>query len=286
MSGGRRAAAGSVVAALAASACCWLPAVLVLAGLSGVGAAALLERFRPFLLGAAVLALAAGFHASYRAPRCAPDGSCPPADRFRRISRAALWISTALVAAFAFFPGAIARAVAGGAACCEAIAASAGLEAGAVVAAADPTGEWVADLITGEGTEDTTRLVVDLGVVQGRWVGQFDLLDYGVEDYPVEVTVSADTVALRLTAMRTDFRGTLSADGNLLAGTATTEGQQPERIELRRVAAEPHFSDEFLEIETGARGDVLPLASDAAELRERFNADAGKARLLLLLSPT
>ena len=43
---------GSVASALAASACCWLPLVLVAFGASTAGLSAAFERVRPWFLGA------------------------------------------------------------------------------------------------------------------------------------------------------------------------------------------------------------------------------------------
>lgn len=100
------AAVGSVVSAVAASACCWLPLLLIAFGASAAGVSSWFERARPLLLGFAGLLLAGGFYLAYfRREACAPGSSCAvPNVRLRRLNRAMLWVATVLVLAFAFFP--------------------------------------------------------------------------------------------------------------------------------------------------------------------------------------
>ena len=145
-------------------------------------------------------------------------------------------------------------------------------------------GQWRGQLTVGEGR--TSELVLDLGLVEGRWVGQFDLSDFGVENYPVEVALEGRKVTLHLTAAQIDFEGTLSALGDSLAGTASTNGQHDPLILIPAGAAQ--FSSGFLALE-GADNDstlVEPLSADASQLRKRFNDDRAYTRLLMLLSPT
>lgn len=69
-SGGRAvwlAGLGAFLAAIAASACCWLPLVLVGLGVSAAGVGILFETYQPFLLGAAFALLALAWLLSYRA---------------------------------------------------------------------------------------------------------------------------------------------------------------------------------------------------------------------------
>ena len=54
--------AGAIFAAIAASACCVLPAILAFVGVSGLGAAAALETYRPLFLGVTALLLGGGFY--------------------------------------------------------------------------------------------------------------------------------------------------------------------------------------------------------------------------------
>jgi len=116
-SGGRNerlglvAMAGSVAAAAASSACCWLPLLLVAFGASALGVGAFLAQYRPVLLAVAGTLLAAGFYMQYfRKEVCAPGSSCPaPRTRLRRLNRGMLWISAALVAGFALFPNTVGK---------------------------------------------------------------------------------------------------------------------------------------------------------------------------------
>lgn len=97
---------GSVVSAVAASACCWLPLLLLAFGASAVGVSAWFERARPLFLTVAGLLLAVGFYLTYfRKEVCAPGSPCAvPNGKLRRFNQAMLWVATGLVVAFAFFP--------------------------------------------------------------------------------------------------------------------------------------------------------------------------------------
>ena len=69
--------AGAVVAAVLSSVCCWLPLALIAFGVSAGGVSGFFEIYRPHLLGATGLLLAAGFYLVYfRKEQCAPDIAC------------------------------------------------------------------------------------------------------------------------------------------------------------------------------------------------------------------
>ncbi len=103
---GSWATVGAVVAAVLSSACCWIPLLLIGVGASAAGVAGFFEAYRPYLLGATGLLLAAGFYLVYfRKPRCGPDGACAvPKSRLTRFNKVMLWVATAVVLLFAFFP--------------------------------------------------------------------------------------------------------------------------------------------------------------------------------------
>jgi hypothetical protein len=147
------------------------------------------------------------------------------------------------------------------------------------------TGQWVTDLPIDEAGA-TAKLVLDLGRLGDRWVGEFDLAGF-VEDYPVEMTLDGETVRLHLTAIGMDFEGTVSGDGGTLSGTGRVQ-ETSEPLTFTRAADVPSLSDGFLEIEQAVADSslVTVLSPDGAELRERFNRDVDRTRLLLLLSPT
>ena len=100
------AALGAVVSAVIASACCWLPLLLLAFGLSAAGASAAFEAFRPTVLLAAAVLLGSGFSLSYvRRPACATGEACAVLNpRPRRSSRAMLWLAAAVALVVAFFP--------------------------------------------------------------------------------------------------------------------------------------------------------------------------------------
>jgi hypothetical protein len=98
-------AAGSVLAASIASFCCILPIVFALTGFSILGASALFDAWRPYLLGLTFGLLGLGFYFAYRPRReqCAPGSACvmPATNRSGRLM---LWLATAAVVLFAAFP--------------------------------------------------------------------------------------------------------------------------------------------------------------------------------------
>ena len=104
--GGLWASLGSVLAAVVASACCWLPLLLLAFGASAAGLSATFEKLRPLFLGVTAVLLGAGFYLEYfRKETCAPDSACAtPRPGLRRFSRGMLWFATVMVAVFAFFP--------------------------------------------------------------------------------------------------------------------------------------------------------------------------------------
>lgn len=112
---------GTVISAIMASACCWLPLVLLALGVSGAGIAATLEAYRPLFMVVTFGFLGAAFYFTYR-PKKATGGShaccaaepsagedcCAPPAKARRnlmtLSKAMLWIVSVLAVAFLFFP--------------------------------------------------------------------------------------------------------------------------------------------------------------------------------------
>tara|TARA_R110002096_G_scaffold342549_5_gene535559 strand:- start:6152 stop:7198 length:1047 start_codon:yes stop_codon:yes gene_type:complete len=88
---GALASAGAVFAAVASSACCWAPLLLVGFGMSGAALGSILEVWRPWFLGAAALLLGLAFWMVYRR-------------RTAAWRRAFVWISAFAAAGFAAFP--------------------------------------------------------------------------------------------------------------------------------------------------------------------------------------
>ncbi len=99
------AAVGSVIAAAVSSACCWLPLVLVAAGVSAGGVAIAFAPYRPWFVALAVAALAFGVWTNER--RSGPEQTCecsPVSSRRRAWNRFMLAISAVGLVAFALFP--------------------------------------------------------------------------------------------------------------------------------------------------------------------------------------
>lgn len=108
---GMLAVGASLISALAATACCWLPLLLVAFGVSAAGVSAAFERFRPVFVVAAPLLLGAGFYFLYRRPPAgAADDCCAgPGRQIMRFHRAMLWVCTPIVLVAVFFPNALFR---------------------------------------------------------------------------------------------------------------------------------------------------------------------------------
>lgn len=112
---------GTVVSAIMASACCWLPLVLLAVGVSGAGIAATLEAYRPLFIVVTFGFLGAAVYFTYRPRKSAAAGHgccatepaegedcCAPTGKRRfnmmALNKVMLWVVTVLAVAFLFFP--------------------------------------------------------------------------------------------------------------------------------------------------------------------------------------
>jgi len=116
------------------------------------------------------------------------------------------------------------------------------------------------------------------GTLQGR----FSMPAEAVEDQPLEAVYEDGEV---VSLLYRDPQGTLSLFRGARAGDASTirgemkEGASTYPFWIRRKAAGPDPA-------APRGGELRPLATDLAQLKERFNQDLGKLRLLLIVSPT
>jgi hypothetical protein len=122
---------GTIVSAIMASSCCWLPVLLLAVGVSGAGIASALEAYRPLFMVVTFGFLAMAFYFTYRprqavagpadccAPTPAPTDCCSPSvdspRRFRfnmmAMNKAMLWAVTVLAVVFLFFPQYVTRLI-------------------------------------------------------------------------------------------------------------------------------------------------------------------------------
>lgn len=119
--GGKIATAGTLVSAIMASACCWLPLVLLAVGVSGAGIAATLEEYRPYFMVITFGFLGAAFYFNYQPKKAASasghdccatepaarEDCCPPGTgrlNMMTMNKVMLWGVTVLAVAFLFFP--------------------------------------------------------------------------------------------------------------------------------------------------------------------------------------
>jgi len=115
----------ALFSAVVASACCWLPLLLLAVAISGGALSATFEAWRPVLLPVTFVLLGLAFYFTYQRPRVAAAGAgeagctvpganteaescCPPQGAkgftLKRLNKVMLWVVTVFVLAFAFFP--------------------------------------------------------------------------------------------------------------------------------------------------------------------------------------
>jgi copper chaperone CopZ len=95
---------GGIVTAVVASLCCIGPVVLTLLGIGSIGAFAVFERYRPYLVGATLLLLGAAFYFTYRKRevQCA-DGTCK-VEQTGKWNKIGVWGATIVAAIALAFP--------------------------------------------------------------------------------------------------------------------------------------------------------------------------------------
>lgn len=153
-----------------------------------------------------------------------------------------------------------------------------GAAAAEPVEAAGPAGRWKGAILFEEGRTEVDVAVILRRLPDGGWTAVLDLPEVEVEELAVDrVQVAGDRVELRFDLGDGSGERTIAArlhpEGERMEGTFT-HGLRTSPLLLERATAA-----------TERRAELEVLA-DVAALRERFRADDGKVRLVLLLAPS
>lgn len=103
---------GAIASLILATACCWIPLLLIIAGIGSVSLASTLAAYRPVFYSLAFAALGLAFYLTYRKPKETAEACCnveegqPPSlqERVRRFNKIILWPLTGLVILSLFVP--------------------------------------------------------------------------------------------------------------------------------------------------------------------------------------
>lgn len=122
---------GTIVSAIMASSCCWLPLILLTVGVSGAGIASTMEAYRPTFMVVTFGFLGAAFYFTYRPKNavvagrydcCSTEAAvendcCVPVSKSRfsmmTLNKAMLWLVTIMAVAFLFFPSYVGAIIGG-----------------------------------------------------------------------------------------------------------------------------------------------------------------------------
>jgi hypothetical protein len=93
---------GSILAAFLASACCIVPVVGMALGIGGLGIAASMHAYRPYLLVITFIFIGLAFYGIYRrGVVCEDEEECSPNQKYQRWM---LWITTVIALIFLAYP--------------------------------------------------------------------------------------------------------------------------------------------------------------------------------------
>lgn len=161
--------------------------------------------------------------------------------------------------------------------------------AASAASAANIEGLWQGTLIYKKAELEADVLVELARDAKGKWVGTIDVPNQQMKFHPLDnIRIDGSAVYFEFNRfaqkaqvmVETPFTGTAAADGSTITGDFYEGKTNHVPLVLKRIGGagserpEPRLAE------------VHPLAADGAELRALFNHDAGKVRLVLLLSPT
>jgi len=146
------------------------------------------------------------------------------------------------------------------------------------------SGRWRGELPIGNGR--TSEVFLDIGRLDGRWIGECDYQAFGLTDFTLAVAVQGPRVRLDFGGADASFDGRLSSATARIAGTLSTEAG-PIPLEFERVGA-ARLSEDLVAFERTAADStrLVEMDPEGGELRAAFNRERDKVRLVALLSPT
>lgn len=155
--------------------------------------------------------------------------------------------------------------------------------------AANVEGLWQGTLIYKRAELEADVFVELAKDAQGKWGGTMDVPNQGMQFHPLEnVRVTGSELYFEFNrfakkagvTVETPFTGTVSADGTTITGDFYEGRKNHIPLTLKRIG---YAGDDRPQ---PRKPELRPLSDSGAELREAFNRDAGKTRLVMLLSPT
>jgi hypothetical protein len=157
------------------------------------------------------------------------------------------------------------------------------------LAPSNAEGLWQGTLLYKKAELEADVLVELARDAKGKWVGTIDVPNQQMKFHPLDnIRIDGSAVYFEFNRfaqkaqvmVETPFTGTLSADGSTITGDFYEGKKSHLPLTLKKIGGpgserpEPRLAE------------VRSLSPDGEELRTLFNRDAGKVRLVLLLSPT
>jgi len=156
-------------------------------------------------------------------------------------------------------------------------------------AEAPAEGLWEGTLVYKPGEMEVDVVVELARAAGGKWVGTIDVPNQNMKFFPlVNIRAEGDSVSWQLNRfsdkadvmVETPFTGKIAAGGATMSGDFFEGGRNHVQLVLRRIgdAGSPR--------QEPPQAPLTLLSENSAELKAAFNRDAGKVRLVMLLSPT